>query len=166
MTEFLKLHKIGAEVLKVRAAEVDNFKEPELYSLIDDLFSMMRNHNGAGLAAPQIGFSKRVFVYGFKHNPRYPEKKPVLDSVVINPKVIEVSDEVNEDYEGCLSVPGIRGLVSRPSELIYEGVTPEGDTLKKHLTGFEARIFFHELDHLDGVHFLERVVKPESIHCV
>ena len=138
--------------LLFRAAEpVQAFDTPELHALIGDMFDTMAALNGAGLAAPQIGVSRRVVIFGVEANPRYPDAEPVPTTVLINP-VIEVLTQLTEDgWEGCLSVPGMRGLVSRYTRLRYTGFDQHGKPLTREAQGFHARVVQHECDHLDGV---------------
>lgn len=128
------------------------FDMPELHALVADLFDTMHHANGAGLAAPQIGVDQRVVIFGFPTtSQRYPDAEPVPETVLLNP-VIEV-DDANEhhDWEGCLSVPGLRGLVPRPERIRYRGFDPYGRPIERVATGFHARVVQHECDHLDGI---------------
>jgi peptide deformylase len=143
--------KMGDPLLFRVAEPVQEFDSPELHVLIGDLFDTMAALNGAGLAAPQIGISRRVVIFGVEANPRYPDAEPVPTTVLINP-VIEILTQQTEDgWEGCLSVPGMRGLVSRYTRLRYSGFDQHGKPLKREAHGFHARVVQHECDHLDGV---------------
>ena len=145
--------KAGDPILKSPSTVVTNFGSKELYDLIEYLFYNLEYHNGAGIAAPQIGEDKRIFVYGFAKNPRYPEMEPIEKTVLINPDIYFFSEEKNDFYEGCLSLPNIRGLVSRSANIRIKAQTIEGNILDKAVNGFEARIIQHEFDHLNGILF-------------
>jgi len=143
--------KMGDPLLFQVAEPVQTFDTPELHALIGDMFDTMAALNGAGLAAPQIGVSRRVVIFGVEANPRYPDAEPVPTTVLINP-VIEVLTQQTEDgWEGCLSVPGMRGLVSRYTRLRYTGFDQHGKPLTREAQGFHARVVQHECDHLDGI---------------
>ena len=111
----------------------------------------MRAANGAGLAAPQIGVGLRVVVFGFESNPRYPQAEPVPSTILVNPELTPLSDELEEGWEGCLSVPGLRGVVPRSARLAYRGFDPAGAPVERVAEGFHARVVQHECDHLDGI---------------
>jgi len=145
--------KAGDPILKSPSTVVTNFGSKELYNLIEYLFYNLEYYNGAGIAAPQIGENKRIFVYGFAKNPRYPEMEPIEKTVLINPDIYFFSEEKNDFYEGCLSLPNIRGLVSRSTNIRIKAQTIEGNILDKVVNGFEARIIQHEFDHLNGILF-------------
>ena len=143
--------KMGDPLLFKVAEAVQEFDSPDLHALIGDMFDTMAALNGAGLAAPQIGVSKRVVIFGVEANPRYPDAEPVPTTVLINP-VIEILTQQTEDgWEGCLSVPGMRGLVSRYTRLRYSGFDQHGKPLAREAHGFHARVVQHECDHLDGI---------------
>ena len=148
---------MGDARLWQRAREVDRFDTPELHALIADMEDTMHAMDGAGLAAPQIGVGLRVVVFGFDSNPRYPEAGSVPYTVLINPVLTPLSDEVEDDWEGCLSVPGLRGLVPRWKQLRYEGYDPSGGYIVREVDGFHARVVQHETDHLDGILYPMRV---------
>jgi peptide deformylase len=133
------------------AQPVVAFGTPELTALIDDMRETMLANDGAGLAAPQIGVDLRVVMFGFESNPRYPEVAPIPFTVLINPELVPLADEVEEGWEGCLSVPGLRGLVPRLVRLRYRGRDPQGGIIDRSVEGFHARVVQHECDHLDGV---------------
>jgi len=143
--------KMGDPLLFQVSEPVVDFSSPDLKTLIADMFETMAALNGAGLAAPQIGISKRVVIFGVERNPRYPDAEPVPTTVLINP-VIEILTQDQEDgWEGCLSVPGMRGLVSRHTRLRYRGFDAEGNPIDREASGFHARVVQHECDHLDGI---------------
>lgn len=140
------------------AAPVEAFDTPELHSLVQDLVETMHANDGAGLAAPQIGIGLRVVVYGFDSNPRYPDAGPIPQTVLVNPVIELLSDKKNEDWEGCLSVPGLRGIVPRYSHVRYSGFDAYGNAIKREVDDFHARVVQHECDHLDGILYPQRMV--------
>jgi peptide deformylase len=142
--------KMGDQRLLRIAKPVDKFDTPELHELVRDMFDTMRAANGAGLAAPQIGVDLQVVIFGFGHNERYPEAPPVPETVLINPTITPVSLDMEEGWEGCLSVPGLRGVVSRLSMIRYEGCDQFGKPIDRVAEGFHARVVQHECDHLIG----------------
>jgi peptide deformylase len=138
--------------------EVDAFDTPELHSLLQDMRDTMAALNGAGLAAPQIGVPLRVVLFGTgAPNPRYPEAEVVPATVLINPQLTALSPVMEEEWEGCLSVPGMRGRVPRFRELHYRGVDPYGEPIDRQASGFHARVVQHEVDHLDGILYPMRI---------
>ncbi len=139
------------------ARPVGAFGTAELSALVDDLFDTMAARNGAGLAAPQIGVDLRVVVFGFESNPRYPDAEPVPPTVLVNPIVEPQGDDQVEDWEGCLSVPGMRGWVPRFTRLRYRGFDPHGRPIDRVASGFHARVVQHECDHLDGILYPRRI---------
>ena len=143
--------KMGDPLLYKKAEPVQKFNTPELDALIADMFDTMAELNGAGLAAPQIGVSERVVVFSVEANPRYPNVEPVPSTVLINPKLTPIGDEMEDGWEGCLSVPGLRGLVSRYLTLRYTGFDQRGQPIDRTVSGFHARVVQHECDHLDGI---------------
>ncbi len=136
---------------------VGQFNTPELSDLVADMIETMRELNGAGLAAPQIGVQLRVVIFGFEENPRYPDAEAVPFTVLVNPKLTPIGDEMEEDWEGCLSVPGMRGVVPRYTHLRYEGFDAEGNAIDRTVTEFHARVVQHEVDHLDGILYPQRI---------
>ncbi len=149
--------RMGHPLLRQVAAPVDRFNTPELMSLLEDMFDTMAHLDGAGLAAPQIGVSLRVVIFGVKHNPRYPDAGEVPLTVLINPIITPLTDELEEDWEGCLSVPGLRGRVPRYTAIRYQGKDEHGNTIDRTVSGFHARVVQHECDHLDGVLYPMRI---------
>jgi peptide deformylase len=149
--------RMGDERLLRRAVEVERFGTPELAALLQDMRDTMAHLNGAGLAAPQIGVGLRVVIFGVKANPRYPDAGEVPDTVLINPVLQPLSDEVQEDWEGCLSVPGMRGIVPRWHRLRYSGFDEQGRAFERSVSGFHARVVQHECDHLDGILYPMRI---------
>ncbi|WJF91418.1 peptide deformylase [Paraburkholderia bonniea] len=142
--------KMGDPRLLRIAQPVDHFDTPELHQLIADMFDTMRDADGAGLAAPQIGVDLQVVIFGFGSNERYPDAAPVPETVLINPLVTPLSQDMEEGWEGCLSVPGLRGAVNRFSMIRYEGYDQYGTPLERVAQGFHARVVQHECDHLIG----------------
>ncbi|MDR2875641.1 MAG: peptide deformylase [Methylobacillus sp.] len=151
------VRKMGDPVLWQRAEEVGQFDTPELLALIQDMRDTMDAMDGAGIAAPQIGVSLRVVMFGVDENPRYPDAESVPFTVLINPVLTPLSDEVEEGWEGCLSVPGLRGIVSRYTRLRYTGFDPQGNIIDRTVEGFHARVAQHECDHLDGILYPMRI---------
>jgi peptide deformylase len=143
--------KMGDPLLYRRADPVVAFDTPDLNALITDMFDTMAAMNGAGLAAPQIGVSQRVVIFGIEANPRYPHAEPVPMTVLINPVLEPLGEEMEEGWEGCLSVPGLRGLVNRFRQLRYTGFDPMGNRIDRTVSDFHARVVQHECDHLDGI---------------
>jgi peptide deformylase len=148
---------MGEPVLREVASPVEKLDTPELHALIADMDETMRSLNGAGIAAPQIGVSQRVVIFELAENPRYPHVAPVPYTVLINPVLTVLGDEQDEGWEGCLSVPGLRGLVPRYRHLRYQGFDARGQAIDRTVSGFHARVVQHEVDHLDGVLFPQRV---------
>jgi peptide deformylase len=148
---------MGDPVLLQVASPVQQFDTPELHELLTDMRDTMAALNGAGLAAPQIGVSLQVVIFGVGKNPRYPQAEEVPYTVLINP-VLEAVDDVMEDgWEGCLSVPGMRGLVPRHKRLRYRGVDPQGQPIDRTVSDFHARVVQHEVDHLNGILYPMRI---------
>ena len=136
---------------------VTRFDTPELRELLTDMFETMQAADGAGLAAPQIGVGLRVVVFGFESNARYPEAAAVPRTILINPVIEPLDDAIQDGWEGCLSVPGLRGLVPRFERVRYRGFDERGNALEREVDGFHARVVQHECDHLDGVLYPMRV---------
>jgi peptide deformylase len=150
--------KMGDERLLRVAKPVRAFGTLELERLIADMFDTMYAANGAGLAAPQIGVDLQLVIYGFKNNTRYPDAPMVPETVLINPVLTPMSSEKEEGFEGCLSVPGLRGSVPRWTRLHYEGVDQFGHPIRRDVDGFHARVVQHEVDHLHGILYPMRIV--------
>ncbi len=142
--------KMGDPRLLRVAQPVTAFATPELRALIADMFETMEAANGAGLAAPQIGVDLQLVIFGFDRNERYPDAAPVPRTVLLNPQIEVLGDAEEEGWEGCLSVPGLRGIVPRWSRIRYRGVDPEGQPIEREAEGFHARVVQHECDHLIG----------------
>lgn len=149
--------RMGDPRLWQKSAPVERFDTPELDSLLVDMRDTMAHLSGAGLAAPQIAVPLRVVIFGVKANPRYPDAEEVPDTVLINPIIEPLGDEVEEGWEGCLSVPGLRGWVPRWKRLRYNGFDAQGKFFERTVEGFHARVVQHECDHLDGVLYPMRI---------
>jgi peptide deformylase len=149
--------KMGDPRLLAIADPVREFGTVELENLLADMRDTMTDLNGAGLAAPQIGVGLRVVIFGMDYNPRYPEADPVPYTVLINPILTPLSSDMEDGWEGCLSVPGMRGVVPRYRELRYTGVDANGQPIDRSVNGFHARVVQHEVDHLDGILYPRRI---------
>jgi peptide deformylase len=150
--------KMGDPRLLRVAAPVREFDTDEIHRLVADMFDTMRAANGAGLAAPQIGVDLQLVIFGTDApNPRYPDAPPVPRTVLLNPVVTPIGSEEEEDWEGCLSVPGLRAIVPRWSRIRYTGFDPYGDAIERTVEGFHARVVQHECDHLVGKLYPMRV---------
>ncbi|MBN9421517.1 MAG: peptide deformylase [Candidatus Accumulibacter sp. 66-26] len=143
--------RMGDPRLWQRARPVEQFATPALRALVADMEETMRHLDGAGLAAPQIGVGLRVVIFGFAHNARYPDADEVPYTVLINPTLTPLSEETEDGWEGCLSVPGLRGVVPRWRRLRYTGFDAAGNPIDRSVEGFHARVVQHECDHLDGI---------------
>jgi peptide deformylase len=148
---------MGDPLLLQIAAPVERFDTPELHALIQDMEDTMQHMDGAGIAAPQIGVSQRVVIFGVGANPRYPDAEQVPYTVLINPTLAPINDEEEDGWEGCLSVPGMRGIVPRYSRLHYTGFDQYGKPIDRMVSGFHARVVQHECDHLDGILYPMRI---------
>jgi peptide deformylase len=149
--------KMGDPRLLRVAQPVQAFGAPELRELVGDLFDTMHAANGAGLAAPQIGVDRQVVIFGFERNARYPDAPPVPRTVLVNPVITPIGDTEEEGWEGCLSVPGLRGVVPRWARIRYAGFDPDGRPIEREAEGFHARVVQHECDHLIGTLYPMRV---------
>ena len=149
--------KMGDPLLLNVAEPVNDFKSQTLKDLIEDMQDTMHALNGAGLAAPQIGVSLRVVIFGVQKTPRYPDTEEVPYTILINPKLTFLGDEMDEGWEGCLSVPGMRGLVPRFKKLRYQGYDLNHNPIDRTVSDFHARVVQHECDHLDGVLYPMRI---------
>jgi peptide deformylase len=149
--------KMGDPRLLRQAEPIAEFDTPELHALIADMFETMHAANGAGLAAPQIGVNRQLVIFGFSSNERYPEAPAVPETVLLNPVITPLSDVMEDGWEGCLSVPGLRGMVSRHTRLRYQGVDQFGNVIDREVDGFHARVVQHECDHLMGVLYPMRI---------
>jgi len=156
-TMIREILKMGdARLLRV-AKPVETFDTPELHVLIADMFETMRAAGGVGLAAPQIGVDLQLVIFGFDHSERYPDAPPVPRTILLNPTITPMSEEMEEGWEGCLSVPGMRGAVDRYTRIRYSGVDPMGVQIEREAEGFHARVVQHEYDHLIGRLYPSRI---------
>ncbi len=162
MAELLEVSQVGNPILRQIAQPIDRFDEP-VQTLIDNLMATLLQSNGVGIAAPQVAASCRVVIIASRPNPRYPNAPEMEPTVMINPRLVSTSEERVKDWEGCLSVPGIRGLVPRYQAIAIEYCDRQGKLQQQHLTDFVARIFQHELDHLNGLVFLDRLETTQDI---
>ena len=149
--------KMGDPRLLEKAQPVKNFDSPELAQLLVDMRDTMQHMHGAGLAAPQIGVALQVVIFGGSANPRYPDAATVPNTVLINPVLSALSDRMEEDWEGCLSVPGMRGRVPRHQALRYRGFDEHGTPIDRNVSDFHARVVQHEVDHLSGILYPMRI---------
>src|SRR5262245_17847330 len=155
----LKVARLGHPVLRRIAEPVspEAIRSPDLQRLIEDMLETMDDHDGAGLAAPQVHVSRRVVVYGVDANPRYPDAEPVPRTVLVNPRLTPAGDHQDGGWEGCLSVPDLRGMVPRHTTIRVEADGRDGRPVRFTATGFHARVVQHECDHLDGRVYLDRM---------
>lgn len=149
--------RMGDPRLLRQAQPVTRFNTPELAALVADMFDTMHAADGAGLAAPQIGIDLQLVIFGFRQSARYPDAPPVPETVLLNPVLTPLSNEMEVDWEGCLSVPGLRGMVPRYTWLRYEGVDQYGNPIRREVDGFHARVVQHECDHLAGILYPMRI---------
>lgn len=149
--------KMGDPRLLKVARLVEHFDTPELHALIADMFQTMAAAGGVGLAAPQIGVDLQLVIFGFDNSDRYPEAPPVPRTILLNPVIEPLSDEMEDGWEGCLSVPGLRGVVPRHRAIRYRGFDPQGSPIDREAEGFHARVVQHECDHLIGRLYPSRI---------
>lgn len=157
MGELLPIIQLGDPILRQKATLVENVSDERIQKLIDDLTTTVAQANGVGIAAPQVAESCRLFIVASRPNPRYPNAPSMEPTAMINPKIIAHSTEIVKGWEGCLSIPGIRGLVPRSQAIEVEYTDRNGKLQKQEFTDFVARIFQHEYDHLDGIVFLDKL---------
>ena len=157
--------KMGNPLLRKKSIEVslEEIQSNEFQTFLDDLIETMRSKNGAGIAAPQVGSLKRIFAIEMENNPRYPEKESFPIEIVINPTIIPIEEEMQDSWEGCLSIPGIRGKLKRYSKIKMNGLDRNGKPFEKEFSGFAAIVCQHELDHLDGILFIDRMSSMETL---
>jgi peptide deformylase len=161
----LKVARLGHPVLRTAAEPVspEAITSPEIQRLIEDMLETMAEYDGAGLAAPQVHVSQRIVIYGVEHNPRYPDADQVPLTVLVNPRVTPLTEEQDEDWEGCLSLPGLRGLVPRFTRVRVEAYGRDGHRLQFDADGFHARVVQHECDHLDATVYIDRMRSLASL---
>ncbi|BAZ50593.1 peptide deformylase [Nostoc sp. NIES-4103] len=157
MAELTPIIQLGNPILRQKAAWVESIHDESVQKLIDDLIATVAQANGVGIAAPQVANSCRLFIVASRPNPRYPNAPEMEPTAMINPRIVDHSTEVVKGWEGCLSVPGIRGLVPRYQAIEVEYTDRQGKLQRQELTDFVARIFQHEYDHLDGIVFVDRL---------
>jgi peptide deformylase len=162
MGRIFQIAQLGHPVLR-RVAEPVTAIDQSVRELVDDLFATSREANGAGIAAPQIYVSLRVFILSIRPTPRYPNAPQMEPLAVINPEILWVSEEMEKDWEGCLSVPGIRGRVPRPTTIRVRYRLLSGERVEREFSGFAARVFLHENDHLEGTTWLDHVKDNRDI---
>jgi len=161
----LKVAQMGNPVLRKRASDVDSneIASSETQLLIDDMIETMYEYEGAGLAAPQVHVSRRVVVFEVNNNSRYPDAPNIPLTIAINPEIEVLSDELLGNWEGCLSIPGLRGFVERPSRVKFRALDRYGDIFEQELEGFSAVVIQHECDHLDGSLFIDRIEDRDKL---
>ena len=159
----LDIAELGNPILRCQAQSIDK-SEPKILQLIDDLIATAELNNGVGIAAPQVSQSYRLFIVASRPSIRYPQAPIMKPTAMINPLILSYSQEMVKDWEGCLSIPGLRGLVPRDRAIEVEYTTIIGDRKKKIFTDFIARIFQHELDHLNGIVFLDRLESKNDLY--
>lgn len=163
MAKILEIEELGNPILRENAKHVDNIGDEYIQRLIDNLIETVGAANGVGIAAPQVNESFQIFIVASSPNPRYPDAPKMEPIEVINPKILSCSDEMVDGWEGCLSIPGIRGLVPRHKSIAVEYTNRNGDKKTEELSDFIARIFQHEYDHLKGIVFLDRLESVSEV---
>ena len=149
--------RMGNPILLKEAEKVKKFDTPEIHELIKDMIETMKDAQGAGLAAPQVGESIQLVIFGVDKNERYPDAEEVPFTVLINPVITPLTQEKEDDWEGCLSVPGMRGVVPRYKTINYKGFDQYGNEINRDAEGFHARVVQHECDHLFGILYPSRI---------
>ena len=152
-----KILRMGNPILLKKAEKVEKFDTPEIHELIKDMIETMKDAEGAGLAAPQVGESIQLVIFGVDKNERYPEAEEVPFTVLINPVITPLTQDKEDDWEGCLSVPGMRGVVPRYKQINYKGFDQYGNEIDRDAVGFHARVVQHECDHLLGILYPTRI---------
>jgi len=163
MSEILQISQLGNPVLRQPSQVVENVKADRIQQLIDNLIFTVQHANGVGIAAPQVAMGDRLFIVASRPNLRYPQAPHMEPTAMINPQILAASTETVKDWEGCLSIPGIRGLVPRSRSIEVEYTSRDGKLHRQEFTDFVARIFQHEHDHLDGIMFLDRVESTQEL---
>ncbi len=163
MSKIRQISEIGDPILRHRSTNIPQLRDPQLDELILDLIATADAANGVGIAAPQVASSLRLFIVASRPSPRYPHAPTMVPTAMIDPEIVDRSGELVAGWEGCLSVPGTRGLVLRDRAIEVKYFTPQGELIQQELTDFVARIFQHELDHLDGILFPDRVTTPTDL---
>ncbi len=163
MSKILEIIQLGNPILRQQAKPIDNLADECIQTLIDELITTVAKANGVGIASPQVAESYRLFIVASRPNPRYPNAPTMEPTAMINPRIIAHSTDIVKGWEGCLSVPGIRGLVPRYQAIEVEYTSRDGKLHRQQLTDFVARIFQHEYDHLDGIVFIDRVESTQEL---
>ena len=163
MAELLEIAELGNPILRQQSLAVEDVSSRRIQKLIDDLIATVGKANGVGIAAPQVAESCRLFIVASRPNPRYPHAPTMEPTAIINPQILAHSDETSMGWEGCLSIPGVRGFVPRYQAIEVQYTDRNGKLQKQELTDFVARIFQHEYDHLDGIVFLDRLKSTRDI---
>jgi peptide deformylase len=163
MSKIRQISEIGSPILRQRSTAIANINDPELDETIADLIATAHAANGVGIAAPQVALSMRLFIVASRPSPRYPHAPTMAPTAMINPQIVARSGELVSGWEGCLSVPGLRGSILRDRAIEVTYLTRHGELVHQELTDFVARIFQHELDHLDGILFPDRVVNSTDL---
>ncbi len=158
-----QIAQLGHPVLRQTSMPVNNPADPVVQALINDMLATVAEVSGVGIAAPQVYEPLRIFIAASRPNARYPDAPEMKPTAVINPEIISCSEEIEKGWEGCLSIPGIRGLVPRHTAIAVRYITRKGTVREEELTGFIARIFQHEFDHINGMVFLDRLESPRDI---
>ncbi|MCU7939241.1 MAG: peptide deformylase [gamma proteobacterium symbiont of Bathyaustriella thionipta] len=153
----INVAKMGDPCLAMKAKPVNDFKNDELQKNVSDMIDTMRYYQGVGLAAPQIHLSQQIIVLEVTDNARYPEAQPIALDILINPEILVFSQQQEADWEGCLSLPGMRGRVLRSESITYQAMNLAGESIKQTVNGFHARIIQHEIDHLNGILYPQRI---------
>lgn len=160
MAKLLQIAQLGNPILRIQASNVEKADESTLQSLIDDMLATMEDAGGVGIAAPQVYESVRIIIVSSWPSVRYPNAPRMAPAPMLNPEIIWADEEVEKGWEGCLSIPGIRGLVPRSRRIKVKYMTREGKTDEREFVDFVARVFQHELDHLNGTVFTDRLESP------
>lgn len=163
MAEPLTISQLGNPILRQIARPVERVEDAAIQTLIDNLLTTLTASNGVGIAAPQVGVDYQIVIVASRPNPRYPHAPLMEPTVMINPQIVSHSEEMVKDWEGCLSVPGIRGQVPRHRQIEIAYTSRNGEPVKQQLHDFVARIFQHEFDHLSGLVFLDRIESTQDL---
>jgi peptide deformylase len=163
MTQMLTIAQLGNPILRQIAQPINQINDAKIQNLIDDLIATMTQANGVGIAAPQVSEFQQIIIVASRPTLRYPSAPVMEPTPMINPQIIDHSAEIVKGWEGCLSIPGIRGLVPRYEAIQVEYIDQYGEGQKQELTGFVARIFQHEFDHLQGMLFIDRVESTRDL---
>ncbi|MGL5873971.1 MAG: peptide deformylase [Xenococcaceae cyanobacterium] len=163
MSQILKIVRLGTPILRENAISIANISDDTIQYLIDNLIETAKAANGVGIAAPQVSQSHRLFIIASRPSPRYPNAPLMQPTAIINPRIVSHSGNIVKDWEGCLSIPGLRGLVPRSKTIEVKYTDRNGQLQRQVLTDFVARIFQHELDHLNGIVFLDRLESDEDL---